>query len=91
MRDQFAETDSIGSPRLTDWLTDFMELSLFEKQTVLLVSQEIPRNLWNPNVQHRVHKIPPLDPILSQMNPTDTPKLISLRSILISSHLHLGL
>lgn len=32
-------------------------------------SQETTRLLQNPNVYHNVQKIPPLDPILSQLNP----------------------
>ena len=55
-------------------LTYSMEQSPSWEANWFAASQEILRILWNPKVHYRIHKCPPPVPILSQIDPVNTPK-----------------
>jgi hypothetical protein len=69
MRDKAVDKTLNVQIELTYLLTHSMLQSPSWESNRFSESQEILRILWNPKVHYRIHKCPPLVPILSQLDP----------------------
>jgi hypothetical protein len=69
--------------------TNSMKWSPWEAPSVS-ACQEISHILWNLHIHYHVHKSPPFDPILSQIDTAYTPSLLR-SSLKLPSHLCLDL
>jgi hypothetical protein len=73
-------------------LCNSMEQNPSEEANSFSARQEIPRILWNLKLNYCVHKISPLVPTLSQINPITHSHPIYLTSkLILSFHLWVGL
>jgi hypothetical protein len=86
---EFLVADSLHISR--KWQQQYHLQKLLKKLTVASYSIHLPPSV-QPNVHHRVHNSPPLDPTPSHSNLIHTPQSISPGSVLIlSSHVRLRL
>jgi hypothetical protein len=65
--------------------TNFMELRPSCEAASCAAIQELPSILWNPKVHYRVHKSPPMVPILSQID-----RIHNIQSYLSKIHFNIA-
>jgi hypothetical protein len=70
---------------------NFMELISFWEAASLAATHTLPNILWNPMVNYRFYKSPPLVPILSEIDPVHTTPTSLRSSLVMSDHIRLGL
>jgi hypothetical protein len=72
-------------------LTNFMDLRPSWGPASCTATQELPSILWNPQVHCSVQKSPPPVPILSHINPIHTIPSYLRSTLILSTHIRLGL
>ena len=72
LRNPFMNTELHSDSVITYLLIYSMDQGPSLENDQFLVSQEFPRNLWNPKVHYRNYKCPPTVPNLSHLGPGHT-------------------